>query len=68
MDEHEREQGNLEGAASAAYAQAGIAVDKAQLASTVRALRRLQPVFADPEALGACAERFADVLEELGRG
>ena len=47
-------------------AAAGIALDKAQIASAGRALRRLQPTFPSGESLPPCTRSFADVLEGLG--
>ena len=63
----DREQGHWERVAAAAYAQAGIGVDQAQLARTARTLRRLSTVYAQPGSSTAGAESFAGILEKLVR-
>jgi hypothetical protein len=67
MDDVKREQRNWERVAVAAYAQAGIAIEQAQLARTGRTLRRLNSVFANAGLSTFCAESFASILEELVR-
>ena len=63
MDDGEK--GSWEGIAAAAYLQAGIAADQAQLASTARTLRRLYPVFTGSGSSAADAESFTGTLEKL---
>ncbi len=66
MDEKHQRQNEWERLVAEACARAGIAPDKAQIASAGRALRRLQPTFPSGESLPPCTRSFADVLEGLG--
>lgn len=66
MDEHHEGQNEWERLVAEACAQAGIALDKSQIASAGRILRRLQPAFPGGESPPRCTRSFADVLEGLG--
>lgn len=66
MDENHQWQNEWERLVAEACAQAGIALDEAQIASAARALRRLQPAFAGGQSPPYCTRSFADVLEGLG--